>query len=104
MINIKPIHDNIIIKIEKVKKEEVTSSGIILTNAGKSEQVLRKGQGEVIATGEGRYFNNGTKLPVSVKKGQKVLFNKFAGTTIDADEEDAEYLIVKESDIIAILD
>lgn len=101
MINLTPVHDNLIIKLEEIKLEEETPSGIILTNVGKSEQMLRKSEGEVIAVGEGRRLSNGTLLPTTAKVGQKILFNKFAGTEIESEE--GKFLIIKESDILAIL-
>lgn len=100
-MNITPVHDNLIVELEIEKKEEKTASGIILTNAGKSEQMLRKQEGTVIAVGEGRRLNDGTLLPSTAKVGEKILFNKFAGTEIESDEH--KYLIIKESDILAIL-
>lgn len=100
MINLTPVHDNLIIKLEEIKLEEETPSGIILSNAGKTEQMLRKSEGEVIAVGEGRRLSNGTLLPTTAKVGQKVLFNKFAGTEIESEE--GKFLIIKESDILAI--
>ena len=101
MINLTPVHDNLIIKLEEIKLEEQTAGGIILPNAGKTEQMLRKSEGEVIAVGEGRRLSNGTLLPTTAKVGQKVLFNKFAGTEIESEE--GKFLIIKESDILAIL-
>lgn len=101
MINLTPVHDNLIVELEEIKQEEKTASGIILSNAGKSEQMLRKGEGKVIAVGEGRRLSNGTLLPTTAKVGQKVLFNKFAGTEIESEE--GKFLIIKESDILAIL-
>lgn len=101
MINITPVHDNLIVELEEIKQEEKTASGIILSNAGKSEQMLRKGEGKVIAVGEGRRLSDGILLPLTAEVGQKILFNKFAGTEIESEE--GKFLIIKESDILAIL-
>ncbi len=65
MINLKPVHDNLIVKLEEIKVEEKTASGIILSNAGKSEQMLRRPEGKVIAVGEGRRLSDGTFLPTT---------------------------------------
>ena len=101
MINLTPVHDNLIVKLEEIQIEEKTAGGIILPNAGKSEQMLRKGEGKVIAVGEGRRLSDGTLLPLTAEVGQKILFNKFAGTEIESEE--GKFLIIKESDILAIL-
>lgn len=97
---IKPLGDNIVIKLEKPKKEEVTESGIVLLKSG-TEQTLRKDTAIVEAVGEGRILNNGTILPVRVKVGDKIIYNKYAGTEIET-EDDVKYIIIKESDILAI--
>lgn len=99
-MQIQPVGDNLILKIEVKKKEEKTASGIILANSG-TQQSLRQDIGTVVAIGEGRRLNNGELLPPCVKEGQKVLFNKYAGTEINQDEE--KYLILKETDILAIM-
>lgn len=101
MLQITPVHDNIIIELEEIKQEEKTASGIVLPNVGKSEQMLRKSEGKVIAVGEGRRLSDGTLLPSTAKVGQRILFNKFAGTEIESEE--GKFLIIKESDILAIL-
>ena len=101
MLQITPVHDNIIIELEEIKQEEKTASGIVLPNAGKSEQMLRKSEGKVIAVGEGRRLSDGTLLPSTAKVGQRILFNKFAGTEIESEE--GKFLIIKESDVLAIL-
>lgn len=101
MINLIPVHDNLIVGLEEIQVEEKTAGGIILPNAGKSEQMLRKGEGKVIAVGEGRRLSDGTLLPLTAEVGQKILFNKFAGTEIESEE--GKFLIIKESDILAIL-
>ena len=66
-----------------------------------TEQTLRMEIGEVVAVGEGRTLNNGTVLPLSIKAGQQVIYNKYAGTQIMSGED--KFLIVKETDILAIV-
>ena len=97
---LQPISDNVVLKIKDREREEVRQSGLIVMNQG-TEQTLRMEIGEVIAVGEGRTLNNGTVLPLSIKAGQQVIYNKYAGTQIMSGED--KYLIVKESDILAIV-
>ena len=94
------IGDNLILKIEMKQKEEKTNAGLIIINEG-TVQSLRTDMATVIAIGEGRVLNNGQILKPTVKEGDKVLYNKFAGTEINADGE--KYLILKETDILAIV-
>ena len=95
---LQPIADNVVLKIKDREREEVRQSGLIVMNQG-TEQTLRMEIGEVVAVGEGRTLNNGTVLPLSIKAGQQVIYNKYAGTQIMSGEE--KYLIVKETDILA---
>lgn len=97
---LQPIGDNVVLKIKEREKEEVRQSGLIMLNQG-TEQTLRMEIGEVIAVGEGRTLNNGTVLPLSIKAGHQVIYNKYAGTQIMSGED--KYLIVKETDILAIV-
>ena len=97
---LQPISDNVVLKIKDREREEVRQSGLIVLNQG-TEQTLRMEIGEVIAVGEGRTLNNGTVLPLSIKAGQQVIYNKYAGTQVMSGED--KYLIVKESDILAIV-
>ena len=97
---LQPIADNVVLRIKDREREEVRQSGLIVMNQG-TEQTLRMEIGEVVAVGEGRTLNNGTVLPLSIKSGQQVIYNKYAGTQIMSGEE--KYLIVKETDILAIV-
>ncbi|MGL4877995.1 co-chaperone GroES [Paraclostridium dentum] len=99
-MTLQPIGDNVVLKITEKKKEEKTSSGLILLNSG-TQQSLRTDIGEVIAVGEGRMLNNGQLLPLTAKVGQEVLYNKYAGTEIVVDSE--KYLILKETDLLAVV-
>lgn len=95
MAKIKPLHDRILVK--RVEAEEKTASGIIIPESAKEKPQ----EGEVIAVGEGKILNDGTKVELSVKAGNKVLFSKYAGTEISLDDED--YLIMREDDILGII-
>lgn len=97
MMKLQPVGDNIILKIEIKKKEEKTQGGLIVLNEG-TEQSLRTDIAEVIAIGEGRVLNDGRVLTPSVSVGDKVIYNKFAGTEVNVDGE--KYLILKETDIL----
>ena len=99
-MTLQPIGDNLVIRIKDKEKEEVTKNGLILLNQG-TQQSLRQDIGEVIAVGDGRVLNNGEVLPFSVKVGEKVLYNKYAGSEVILDTE--KYLIIKETDILALV-
>ena len=95
-MNIQPLHDRVIVK--RVKEEEKTKGGIIIPDTAKEKPQ----EGLVIAVGSGRIEGEGKKkVPLEVKKGDRVLFSKYAGTEITIDGE--EHLIMKEEDIIALI-
>ncbi len=94
-MNIKPLGDYVVIK---ATTEEVTKSGIIIPDTISKE---RPEKGEVMAIGEGKVLENGTRSAMTVKIGDKVMFKKYSPDTIKLDGE--EYLIIKESDVIAII-
>lgn len=96
---IQPIGDNVVVKLPKIETQKKTASGIIYNVSG-TEQSLRQDIAEVIAVGEGRTLNNGNVISLKVKKGDEVIYNKYAGTEVIVDEE--KYLIIKECDILAI--
>ena len=102
-MTLQPTGDNIVLKLPVVekKKETKTEGGIIIPIANQPEQAMRQDIADVIAVGEGRRLNNGQLLPMSVKEGNKVLFNKYAGTEVIIDRE--TYLIIKDSDVLAII-
>jgi len=96
-MKLKPLLDRVL--VEKIKKEEKTESGIILPDTAKNESPV---QGKVIAVGPGRVNVNGGKISPSVKVGDKILFKH--GYGIDEIKiDDKEYLIMKEEDIIGII-
>ena len=102
-MKLEPIGDNIIIELDGIKKskEKKLESGLIIPAANVSDQEARQDMATVIAVGEGRILNNGRLLPLRVKPGDRVLFNKYAGTQLIQD--DKTYLILKECDILAIM-
>lgn len=98
---IRPTNDNIVLKLPEIQKEQKTATGIVIPVSG-TQQSLRKDIAEVIAVGEGRRLNDGTLLPLSVKAGDTIMFNKFAGTEVDT--QDGKFLIIKDSDILAVIE
>ncbi len=95
MPKIKPLHDRVL--VQRVEAEEKTASGIIIPDSAKEKPQ----EGKVIAVGPGKVLDNGSKLELTVKAGDKVLFSKYAGTEISLDGED--YLIMREDDILGII-
>ncbi len=96
-MNIKPLNDNVLIK--PLKEEATTKSGIVLPDTVDKEKPER---GEVVAIGPGKLLENGQRATMSVQVGQKVMFKKYSPDEIKIDKE--EYLIISESDIIAVLE
>jgi len=95
-MNIKPLHDRILVK--RVELGEQVRGGIIIPDTAKEKPM----EGKVIAVGGGKVKEDGTKTPLDVKAGQRVLFGKYAGTEVKIDEE--EYLIMREDDILGIIE
>ena len=96
---LKPTQDNIVVLLPKTEKEQITKSGIVISNTAKQEMPE---QGVVKAIGSGRMLANGTIITPEVAVGAKIIFNKFAGTKITSGED--EFLIIKENDILAIIE
>ena len=94
-MKIRPLHDRVIVK--RVDEEGKTKGGIIIPDTAKEKPI----EGKVVAVGQGKTLENGTMQALEVKKGDKVLFGKYAGTDIQIEGE--EHLIMKEDDIIAIV-
>lgn len=90
---IRPLDDRVV--IERLEAEEKTAGGIVLPDTAKE----RPSRGKVIAVGDGKLSDDGKKIPLGVKKGDEVFFSKYAGTEVTVDGK--EYLIMKESDILA---
>ena len=95
-MKVRPLHDRVIVK--RVEEEEQTKGGIIIPDTAKEKPV----EGKVVAVGDGKVQEDGKKTPLEVKAGDRVLFGKYAGTEIQIDGE--ENIIMKEDDIIAILE
>ena len=94
-MKLRPLHDRVIVK--RVEEEEKTSGGIIIPDAAKEKPQ----QGKVLAVGKGKILENGKVSPLAVKKGDRILFGKYAGQEIKVEGE--EHLIMREDDILAII-
>ena len=95
-MKLKPLGDRVLVK--RLEQEEVTKGGIIIPDTAKE----KPSQGEVLAAGPGARDEAGKLVPLDVKAGDRVLFGKWSGTEVKIDGVD--YLIMKESDILGILD
>ena len=91
----RPLHDRIVIR--RIEGDDRTKGGIIIPDTAKEKPQ----EGEVIAVGNGKVLENGTKVAMDVKAGDRVLFGKYSGTDIKIDGQ--EYLILREDEILAIL-
>ncbi|HEY6980974.1 co-chaperone GroES [Reyranella sp.] len=92
----RPLHDRVVVK--RVAEEEKTKGGIIIPDTAKEKPM----EGEIIAVGPGARDEKGALVPLDVKAGDRILFGKWSGTEIKLDG--VEYLIMKESDIMGILE
>ncbi|GAB6162023.1 co-chaperone GroES [Desulfothermus naphthae] len=95
-MKLKPLHDRVLVK--RLEEEEKTKGGIIIPDTAKEKPI----KGEVIAVGPGRLTDDGKRIEMSVKVGDKVMFSKYAGTEVKIEGE--EYLIMREDDIVAIIE
>lgn len=92
---LKPLGDRIVIQL--IEQEEKTKSGIVLPDSAKEKPQ----EGKVIAVGTGRVTDNGERIAMEVKEGDSVIFSKYSGTEVKY--EGAEYLVLRESDVLAII-
>jgi len=94
---LKPLHNHVILEVAEVEK--TTASGIILSGEATKP---KHSEGVVLAVGEGKVIDNGTRLPVVVEVGQRVIYNGFGGTKVS--HQGKELVIVCEDDILAIVE
>lgn len=94
-MQMRPLQDRVL--VERVEEESRTAGGIILPDNNKEKPQ----EGRIVATGSGYRMQDGTIRPLDVKEGEKVLFSKYAGTEVKVDSK--EYLIMKEDDILGII-
>ncbi len=95
-INLQPVGDRVV--IERDESDEITAGGIVLPDNAKDKPA----RGTVLAIGDGRLMTNGTRAPFQVKVGDRVLFTSYAGEQFSMDDQ--EYLVMREDEILAILE
>ena len=91
----RPLHDRVVVK--RIDAEEKTAGGIIIPDTAKEKPQ----QGEVIAVGPGRFDESGKRIPMDVKKGDRILMGKYSGTEVKIDG--GEYVILREDDVLGII-
>ncbi len=96
-VNIKPLGDRVLVAVDEGVGEEKTASGIILPETVNKEKADR---GKVMAVGEGRRTDEGKLIPMSVKKGQMVIFSKYGPDEIEVDDQ--KYFLISEANILAV--
>jgi chaperonin GroES len=94
-MKVRPLHDRLLVR--RIEEKEQVKGGIIIPDSAKEKPQ----EGEVIAVGNGKILDSGTKLEMDVKVGDKVLFGKYSGTDIKIDGE--EMLILREEDVLAVV-
>ncbi len=95
-MKIRPLQDRILVK--RIEEEEVSSGGIIIPDSAKEKPQ----EGKVISVGKGKIGEDGKVQPLDVKKGDKVLFSKYAGTEVNVEGD--EHLIIREDDVLGVLE
>jgi len=95
-INIRPLHDRVVVK--RIEEGEQIRGGIIIPDTAKEKPQ----QGEVMAAGQGKVLENGTRVALDVQVGDKILFGKYSGTEIKLDGQ--EYLIMREEEILGVVE
>jgi chaperonin GroES len=94
-MKIRPLHDRLLVR--RIEEKETAKGGIIIPDTAKEKPQ----EGKVLAVGNGKILDNGTKVPLDVKVGDKILFGKYSGTDIKIDGE--EVLIVREDEVLAVM-
>jgi chaperonin GroES len=94
-MNVRPLHDRLLVR--RIEEKETVKGGIIIPDTAKEKPQ----EGEVIAVGNGKVLENGTKVPLDVKAGDRILFGKYSGTDIKIDGQ--EFLILREDEVLAVI-
>jgi chaperonin GroES len=95
-MKVRPLHDRIL--VERLEEQEVRRGGIIIPDTAKEKPQEAK----VVAVGNGKVTEDGKKIPLDVKAGDRILFGKYSGSEVKIDDKD--YLILREEDVLAILE
>ena len=94
-MKVKPLHDRILVK--RIEAEEKVKGGIIIPDTAKEKPL----EGKIVAVGSGRLDDNGKRIPLEVKVGDRVLIGKYAGTEVKID--DVEHVIVREEEVLGVI-
>jgi chaperonin GroES len=97
-MKLKPLGDRLIVRA--IEEEEKTASGIVLPDTAKEKPQM----GEVLAAGDGKLDDNGKRIPLDVKKGDKVLYSKYGGTETKDPKTGEDLLVLRESDVLALVE
>ncbi len=95
-MKLRPLQDRILVK--RVEEEEKTKGGIIIPDTAKEKPA----EGKVVAVGNGKLGDDGKRIPLEIKKGDRILFGKYSGTEVKIEGE--EHLIMREDDVLAIIE
>ena len=95
-MKIRPLHDRVLVK--RLDEEDKTKGGIIIPDSAKEKPIM----GKIVSVGKGKVRDDGTVAPLDVKKGDKILFSKYGGTDVKVGDE--EYLILREDDILGVVE
>ena len=95
-MKLRPLHDRIL--VQRVEEETKTKGGIIIPDSAKEKPA----EGVIISVGNGRVGDDGKRIPLEVKKGKRILFGKYGGTDVKIEGE--EYLIMREEDVLGIIE
>ena len=95
-MKVKPLNDRVL--VQRIKEEEVTKGGIVIPDTAKEKPM----EGKVVAVGKGKILENGKIQPLDIKKGDRILFSKYAGTEIKIEGE--EHIIMREDDVLGVVE
>ena len=95
-VNIRPLHDRVIVK--RLEEERVSAGGIVIPDTAAEKPV----QGKVVAVGKGKILEDGQVRPLDVKVGDKILFGKYSGTEVKVDGD--ELVVMREEDVMAVIE
>ena len=95
-MKVSPLHDRLLVR--RIEEKETAKGGIIIPDTAKEKPQ----EGKVVAVGGGKVGDDGKRIPLDVKAGDKILFGKYSGSEVKI--EDDEYLILREEDVLAVLD
>ena len=95
-MKLRPLQDRILVK--RVEEAQKTKGGIIIPDSAKEKPA----EGKVVAVGNGKLNEDGKRIPLEIKKGDRILFSKYGGTEVEIDGE--EHLIMREDDVLGVVD